>query len=171
MRMKKIVLLIILIAIAVFLLNAFGYIGITGNNVTGLDEKYNLGEEKIVPGTQEELISYETELNSLNESGAKAKVVKLKLALVEMQKNLILLSEQTSQIDVQNPNCTFKGPVFKAKDAIKETEISIANALEIQKGLAEITGFEYLSDSSFVISINNIKSTIGQDKQLLNSLC
>ena len=93
MRMKKIVLLIILIAIAVFLLNAFGYIGITGNNVAGLDEKYNLGEEKMVPGTQEELISYETELNSLNESGAKAKVVKLKLALVEMQKNLILLSE------------------------------------------------------------------------------
>jgi len=169
-KLRKIIFLVVLVAIAYFAAEQLGFIG--AGQIKNIDEKYQIGAEKLVPAIPVELESYEKELRSLNPLGDEKEVVLLKLELVEMQKQMNIMIENQAKIDLQQIDCRTISPISKARIAAERAIEHADNALERKRHLSKnLSGFGYLIKSDFEDTINAVKTSLQETISTLKIIC
>ncbi|MCR4335299.1 MAG: hypothetical protein NUV57_02060 [archaeon] len=170
-KFKKIIFAIFFITIVYFSLQQLGFIGGL-EQVKAIDDKYSVGEGKLIPATSEELEQYERELRNLNVSGDTKDVVAVKLELIEMQKSLLEYQANISQIDFEALNCSVSGPIAKARNAGEKAIQHAELALQKSKSLSKnISGFGYFIKSDFEEGIKAVKDALSGPINTLKTIC
>jgi len=169
---KKIILLAIIIGIIYY---GYEFVGLGKSDLERIqiiDKNFQISQSKLVPGSEAELKIYEDELTELNNVSREGKnVIEIKLALVEMQRAMQTYTTFASQIDYQNPNCTFTGPVFNAKNQTITAIASANTALEGKQKIRNLKGFSYLTSSKFDDTLQSVISSLENSKLQLEVLC
>ncbi|HZX20165.1 MAG TPA: hypothetical protein VFF13_04075 [archaeon] len=167
---KKIIFLAVLVLIAYFVAQQFGILG-GASAIQNIDSKYGIGEGKLVPGTSEELENYERELKGVNASGKEKALKELKLELVGMQKEMILLQENASRINFNEPNCAVSGAIVLTRKNAENALSHLENAVAKKEAVRGLEGFSYINGTIFSETLQSVKASLSNQINVLKTVC
>ena len=135
--LKKTLAVLVIIALVYFGAKQFG-VSFLDNaaKIRAIDSEFGVGKEKLSPTTAAEIGKYVLELKMLNPySDDEKSTIGMKIEIAQMQKSLLVLSENYPSINFANPECSVAGPLGSADAAAANALVHARKALELQAKL------------------------------------
>lgn len=172
MRLGRIFLVLIGLAVIYFGALNLGLLGSSLENVSAIDSQFGIGTGKLAPGSLEELARYESELKRIPAGGKEKQLIDLKLELVAMQRATLSMAEKAASIDFTAPNCAPSGPVIGARTDAEAAHSHAERALELKRALgSDLQGFEYIASAGFDSTLGYVKESLAGKIEALKTLC
>ncbi|HLC92821.1 MAG TPA: hypothetical protein VJH23_03865 [archaeon] len=171
--LKTIILIVAVVAILYFGTQQLG-ISLPDNaaKLREIDAKFGIGKERLSPTNPEEIAKYQYELKKLDPSSTNEEnIIQMKMNLSDMQKALLVLSENYPKIDFTYSECSVAGPLGSSDAAAANALAYARKALGLQAEVKPVQGLEYITSKETSNALNFSTKAVEQLKNNIDTTC